>query len=662
MTSSIFIFSWIFIAIGFLPFYSLHSASISIVFLALWSFVLLSRWVKWQLPVAFRFLLLLSLTAFVWEQNNGIRSVEATAALFAFLGLLKLLESRTKRDGFLFFLIFQLMMVAQYLLLESLWLLGFMLVSSFLMCAMFMDLQRASNKQASFFHAGKRKILFRIMFMSTALAIVLFFVFPRSNFTFFLSRQKEQVHPWTGFSKELRPGLITSVMQDDNLIFRARFSGSAPAMSNMYWNGATLTRSDGFNWQFDPGVRFNNHFEQDAPGIYHFEADMVDSGEGAIFLLSPVANFKLLTRGLLRWRGLGDATFKPLASQKTRWRGALNDQYQHIAETEEQLQFALELDPNIKQWVREEFAELEGKSAAQIVAAINTIFVRDFRYSLSPGAYSGSPLAQLKEFLTVRKVGLCEHFASSMAVILRAFDIPAVIGVGFHGADYNEVGDYWMIRGRDAHAWTMVYDREKGWSRNDPTKFVAPSRINFGATEFTYEMMTTLEQNDAWFEFTRSAWVTQAIKFLDSTYYKLNLSFINYDAEAQREFLASLGLDGWRRSWLKWFSVALGIAFFMAFWLWQRRFIENPWFKVNQLYWSFYKKLQTLDEKTVSTVPPLMLKINLAKKYDAPASAAFIDAYIAIKYGTQNSRPTGKDIALLKRLKKSALKELGKFS
>src|SRR5690606_14299370 len=127
--------------------------------------------------------------------------------------------------------------------------------------------------------SGKRKVLARVMLTSLGLAIVLFFVFPRTNFSLFLNPPKEQVHPLTGFSSELRPGGITSIMQDDSTIFRATFDLQAPDLSLMYWHGATLSVNDGFNWEKDISFGLKSSRPSGEHPAYQYEAVMVDGGE-----------------------------------------------------------------------------------------------------------------------------------------------------------------------------------------------------------------------------------------------------------------------------------------------------------------------------------------------------------------------------------------------
>ncbi len=56
-----------------------------------------------------------------------------------------------------------------------------------------------------------------------------------------------------------------------------------------------------------------------------------------------------------------------------------------------------------------------------------------------------------------------------MVVLLRALRIPARIVNGFQAGEYNEIGENFVIRGRDAHSWVEVWIQGKGWLAFDPT-------------------------------------------------------------------------------------------------------------------------------------------------------------------------------------------------
>ncbi len=658
MSFGVFWFAWLFVALGFLPFYLLHNNQVIGLFIIFWLGALILRWSKLKAPLLLKGSALVVVSFTIWQTYGSLRSVEATAGLLALLAVLKLWESHSTRDAFLFFLIFQLMMVAQYLSMESLWLLGFIVVSTVLMFAVFMDLQSNQKSRGIFFNRGKRLILSQTLVAALLLASALFFIFPRSNFTFFVRTSKNQIHPWSGFSTELRPGSITSLMQDDEVTFRVRFAEQNPPLSVLYWQGATLIDSDGFNWQRDASIIFSLQSHSKDAGRFLYQADMADNGEGAVFLLNPVANFKLLSPGLVRWRGLEEAIVAPLSSKKTSWRASLAAVPTMKMSDETELARAREVPTEVSLWLHQNFPQFQSMDARSLMAALEVMFQRDFTYSLEPGSYSGTPLNQLKSFLQQRKVGVCEHFASASALILRAFGHPAIISVGFHGGQYNELGDYWSVRGRDAHAWVMVYDQTQGWLRFDPTKLVAPDRLTLGATAFSQLWRQRTGAQSGWEEIASSAWFNGLVKIIDSTYYQLNLAFINYDAEAQRQILAKFGLENWRKSALRWLSIVLVVITISVFWWLQRDRSQSSWYVVNRLYGEFVESLRQQGINVSRATPPLELKDRLQVRTDAKAWLEFLDVYVKMKYATASAHPARKDERELQRLWKNVRRQM----
>ncbi|MBS0262036.1 MAG: DUF3488 domain-containing protein [Planctomycetes bacterium] len=78
----------------------------------------------------------------------------------------------------------------------------------------------------------------------------------------------------------------------------------------------------------------------------------------------------------------------------------------------------------------------------------------------------------IEEFVTSRKRGHCEYFASALAVMLRAVNIPSRLVIGFKGADFHpgETPEdaYYEVQQRHAHAWVEAFvDGE--WMVFDPT-------------------------------------------------------------------------------------------------------------------------------------------------------------------------------------------------
>ena len=93
-----------------------------------------------------------------------------------------------------------------------------------------------------------------------------------------------------------------------------------------------------------------------------------------------------------------------------------------------------------------------------------------FTYSLrnAPTAKVGTD--ELEAFLRedTGRVGYCEQFATAMAVMARALDIPSRVAVGFLTPD--RIGpDTFVYSAHDLHAWPELYFPGAGWVLFDPT-------------------------------------------------------------------------------------------------------------------------------------------------------------------------------------------------
>lgn len=111
-----------------------------------------------------------------------------------------------------------------------------------------------------------------------------------------------------------------------------------------------------------------------------------------------------------------------------------------------------------------------------IAKKIEDYLKKEFKYSLNV-PQSTNPL---EDFLFKRKEGHCEYFSSAMAILLRHLGIPARVVNGFKRGDFNPTGGYYIVREKEAHSWTEVYVKGKGWVAFDPTPSISTSyRRNF---------------------------------------------------------------------------------------------------------------------------------------------------------------------------------------
>ncbi|MDZ4261353.1 MAG: transglutaminase domain-containing protein, partial [Pseudomonadota bacterium] len=186
--------------------------------------------------------------------------------------------------------------------------------------------------------------------------------------------------------------------------------------------------------------------------------------------------------------------------------------------------------------------------------------------------------------------GFCEHFASSFVMIMRAAGIPARVVTGYQGGELNNIGNYFVIRQRDAHAWAEVWLVGKGWIRIDPTAAVAPERIergiDIGASSEADTVLFTLAANQG-----VSNLLQQLRQNIDAINNGWNQWVLGYGPEQQAKFLQRLGVDikSWRQlAWLLGLIVA-GIFIVITLLVLIKR--QPPADPVQQQYLIFCRKL-----------------------------------------------------------------------
>jgi protein-glutamine gamma-glutamyltransferase len=110
------------------------------------------------------------------------------------------------------------------------------------------------------------------------------------------------------------------------------------------------------------------------------------------------------------------------------------------------------------------------------VQAIDGYLKRSYTYSEDPPQRH----YPLSAFLLRDRIGYCQQFSGSMALMLRLLGIPSRVASGFAPGINDANGDY-KITDLDAHAWVEVYFSGIGWVPFDPTPGVAPATRPRGA-------------------------------------------------------------------------------------------------------------------------------------------------------------------------------------
>ncbi len=454
------------------------------------------------------------------------------------LAALKLYELRSKRDLYLYLLVLVLLMVGLVVSVDSFYALMHIMGALFVI---FWMLASYDERQSRFRSLGARKKIIALIFLlSLPTTLILFILFPRLQWGNMLYNDNTN-GSLTGFSESLKPGSFASIVRDNSPFFRVLFNSTEkPNLSAMYWRGAVLSRMDGFYWEQGSGARVIHRSESSRP-LYDYQVTFEDRGSGIIFTLEDTVSVTTQMRARLL-TDVGGTYRLDTYSRSPLYYRAQTETLIKQTMSEREREAMMELGEGVGERLRSFVASFHPNlpPRERLGKFMRYIQQEKFSYSLTPGSYT--QMEGLEEFFFERKAGFCEHYASLTAVVARLMKIPARVVVGFHGGMFNRYGNYYLVRGGDAHAWVEYWSEEKGWVRLDPVQWIAPSRIELGATEY-FELIENYEGGIRRFLASgTSGLLGELLLGLDLVFFRLNQTFIAYDVDAQRDFLAGLGL------------------------------------------------------------------------------------------------------------------------
>ncbi|MHC1670037.1 transglutaminaseTgpA domain-containing protein [Stenotrophomonas maltophilia] len=437
---------------------------------------LLTAALSWRrvLPMPVRLLLVLGmLAAIVWQMGLVRPGRDTGCALLAAMLAIKSSELRSLRDarsllGFALFSPFAAFLLDQGPLTT-------LLAALAGLCAL-LALQRLAQGEG---HAdalplrGQLKGVGRLLALGLPLALASFWLFPRLSTPLWGVPERAVSTP--GLSDSMEPGQWLDLMADDTPALRVQFFGAVPDPDQRYWRGPVLTDFDGRRWTRDRARTQRPPAIVDAGARgwdYQIDYEPTDRRQlVALDLPTRAPEGSTLDADMSL---LSDRTLSALS----RWRlhsappqhfdSALHPYLRRAA-----LQLPAGFNPRTATLARQWRQEAGSNDEAVVRRALQWI-TTDFSYTLDTPVAGRDPI---DEFLFGYKAGFCEHFSSAFVVLMRNAGIPARVVTGFAGGTRNRVGDYWVVRRMDAHAWAEVWLPQRGWVRVDPTAAVAPERI-----------------------------------------------------------------------------------------------------------------------------------------------------------------------------------------
>jgi len=498
------------------------------------------------------------------------------------------------------------------------------------------------------FHSGKGSrsyaqsgwIAGKLLLQSLPIAALLFLFFPRvyGGFRFQFS---QSLMNSGGMSDRLSPGSISSIALNSDIVFRAEFpDGNTPPLSSMYWRGGVLWRGEGLTWVLGPFLSHESRLGQlSGPGIRQRISLQPHGGRWLFALDRPASDFK-------------GATYQPgniLQSRKViisrfRYEVVSRPENHEVTLPKDHLAAALLLPAHIDPAVRDLVASWKVNNAtpAQIVDAAGRYFRREhFSYTLQPGTYNDA--TGLEEFLFKRREGFCEHYAAAFATLMRIAGIPSRVVLGYHGGEFNSMGNYVIVRQSDAHAWCEVWLKDIGWQRVDPTDMIAPDRIASGLASYLENHGNGNDGETAQRSLTATGWreIQHDLQLVwDSINYQWDLRILNFDEDAQNSFLLLLGLGS-----VSWGSILLWIVLVTAlFAAALSYFMRRPRGSVDKVAMAYSRFCASLARAGLHREPwEGAQRFGARAAVEFPAQATLIERitslYIQLRYSAAKTDP-----------------------
>jgi transglutaminase-like putative cysteine protease len=511
--------------------------------LLLWRFALAYR----SAPLPPRWLLLLITmigVAIIGKSYHTLFGREVGVTLLMLLATLKLLELRSARDAMAIIYLACFIIITNFFYSQSIPTALLMLLSLLVIIASWLCIQApAMRVRAQLRYATV------LLLQSLPLMLVLFVLFPRVQGP--LWGMPQDAYNSSGLSDDMSPGSLSKLSLSEAVAFRASYAGSVPARDQMYWRGPVLWQYDGRTWtRGATAYSYPAQFTTTSVPL-SYSVILEPHNKRWLYALDMPAALPANTHLSADFQLLNNAP----VTARMRYEMSSTLRYQANAqESPSQLQRGLQLPPQLNPRTLALAANWRAQQSdpAELVKTALRYFNQEkFSYTLEPPLLGRDGVDQ---FLFDTRQGFCEHYASAFVYLMRAAGIPARVVTGYQGGEFNAVGNYYIVRQSDAHAWAEVWLAGRGWVRVDPTAAIAPERVE-------RNLASALKDNTALPFMARNPprWLSKLRLNIDALSNSWNLWVLGYDPERQFALLTRLGMEE-----VSWQSMARSLMLALA--------------------------------------------------------------------------------------------------
>ena len=582
----------------------------------------------------------------VFISYGAVRGVEAPISLLVVLMSLKILEAHTAREFRVMVLIGWMLCLCGFFLSQDFTTALCLLIAFALLVVALIQFHRGASPGAVWPPVGTTC---KLLLQASPLVVLFFFLFPRIN-----AGLQFELRPFraanTGFSDRLSPGRIAALANSSEVAFRAEFPGSSARPSGpMYWRGIVMWHCNGMEWRapYAPrpkspstmrDIAGSGGLTVQSPNAKEIQQRITLAPHGARWMFALDHPIKTPPGAMLA-RGDYLSSVQPI--RKSRQYEVVSSESSGNEITAKERAEALEVPASISPAVRDlaHSWTVQNRDSRGIVnSALQFFRTQGFSYSLTPGEYD-----DLEEFLFRRRVGFCEHYATSFATLMRLAGIPARVVVGYLGGEYNDLGHFFLVRQADTHAWCEVWLAEKGWTRVDPTSAVAPGRVSLDLTTFLETTSAAGQMggrsNALIARLLRSGVFTNARFIWQTLSYEWDTRLLAFDADVQDVLLTSMGIASRGSIFLTLEILLVAIALLAIYFAWMQLRTRSRVDRVKALYEYFCRKIARLGVPRDPCEGPLDFARRAAQSLPNESNRIrqIADTYVLLRYAPESA-------------------------
>ena len=513
----------------------------------LWRWMIFSN--RWVFPnVWVRILLVVAFSMGVLLTEGIAHRIETWTALLMVAFALKLIETKTRRDGYAVLFLACFVLSTTFIYDQGIGLAIYVLVALLVVIAGMVSMNQW-HAQVDILASVKASS--KLLAQAIPFALVLFVLFPRIPPMWSVPTANTAQ---TGLPDEVSPGDIASLAKSDAIAFRVTFDDAAPSNDQLYWRALVYPHFAQGTWSLPDPLRDKRLTYPidwvDDTVTYKFVPKVAGLDKVSYqVLMEPTNNRRMFAldlalsatneTGLTRdYRLVSRTPIKTLTRYSIdSYPQAVLDSYLPSSIREANLSLPVGDNPRMREYARRLYRKADGEED-YIEKVLQEIREKEYRYTLRP------PLLPKRDsvdtFWFDTQAGFCSHYAGAFVYLMRAAGIPARMVGGYQGGESNPVTGHMIVRQYQAHAWAEVWLEGRGWVRVDPTAAVAPERVEQGldaalsdGDRSSLSAFTSIRLGDG-------LGLARLMYMWESLEYRWYRYVVGYDSDKQNDFLKNL--------------------------------------------------------------------------------------------------------------------------